>query len=254
MNRAALINLPVGDNNANGNEKLLKMKELCEQTDVTSGTIRYYIKQGLLPEPKRPHRNMAYYEAGYVDKIKLIKELQEKHYLPLNVIRIVLEEKGYDETGAKNWLRSADTESWFEPMVENNAAPSMTREELIQLTGINPSDIDSAISYNMLIPDKNGMFDKENIKTALLAAQFRKIGLTEERGFTIEFLALHHNLLEFIVKKEVDIFTRNILDYNLSSDEVQDLSEKALEIIYKLSPIIHRQLLKKIFQEMQNGK
>lgn len=247
------MNEPSGDK-ANGSEKLLKMKELCEQTDVTSGTIRYYIKQGLLPEPKRPHRNMAYYEADYVDKIRLIKELQEKHYLPLNVIRMILEEKGYDETGATNWLRSVDIESWFETRIENNAIQSMTREALIEFTGLAPSDVDAAIAYNMLIPDENGRFDKENIRMALLATKFREMGLTGEQGFTIDFLALHYNLLEFVVKKEVDIFTRNILDYNLTSDEVLDISEKSLEILYKLSPIMHKKLLKKLFQEMQNGK
>ena len=63
--------------------KPLKMKELSELTEVSSGTIRYYIKQGLLPEPYKPHKNMAYYDHSYVEKIKLIKDLQENHYLPL---------------------------------------------------------------------------------------------------------------------------------------------------------------------------
>ncbi|MBU0996308.1 MAG: MerR family transcriptional regulator [Proteobacteria bacterium] len=233
-----------------GSEKLLKMKELCEQTDVTSGTIRYYIKQGLLPEPHKPHKNMAYYEQGYVDKIKLIKDLQEKHYLPLNVIKMILDEKGYDEAGVKDWLRQVDTASWFETQIENNGTQVMTREELLQFTGIDPVDFDAAVSYNMLIPDKNGQFDKENIKTALLASEFRRIGLTEARGFTIEFLALHYNLLEFVVKKEVDIFARNIIDYNLGSDEVLELSEKALEVLYKISPIMHRHFIKKLFGEI----
>lgn len=229
------------------------MKELCEQTDVTSGTIRYYIKQGLLPEPKRPHRNMAYYEADYVDKIRLIKELQEKHYLPLNVIRMVLEEKGYDENGATNWLRSVNIESWFETKIENSASQNISRDELIEITGLSASDIDAAVSYNMLIPDENGLFDEENIRIALLTSKYREMGLTSERGFNIDFLAIHYNLLEFVVKKEVDIFTRNILDYNLTSDEVLDISEKSLEILYKLSPIIHRKLLQKLLQEMLNG-
>ena len=56
-------------------------------TGVPPGTIRYYINEELLPKPLKTHRNMAYYDQSYVGRIKLIRELQEKRYLPLSIIR-----------------------------------------------------------------------------------------------------------------------------------------------------------------------
>ena len=39
---------------------MLKMKELMEATGVTKATILHYVKEGLLPEPVKTGRNMAY--------------------------------------------------------------------------------------------------------------------------------------------------------------------------------------------------
>ena len=40
---------------------LLKMSELAEASGVSAGTIKHYLREGLLPEPVRTSRNMAYY-------------------------------------------------------------------------------------------------------------------------------------------------------------------------------------------------
>ena len=75
--------------NENG---LLKMKELAEASGVSAGTIKHYLREGLLPEPVKTSRNMAYYPADFVDRIKLIKQLQEERFMPLKVIKGMLDE------------------------------------------------------------------------------------------------------------------------------------------------------------------
>ena len=74
---------------------LLKMSELAERTGVSAGTIRYYLREGLLGEGQeivRTSRNMAYYPPEYVQRIALIKRLQEERFMPLRVIREVIAE------------------------------------------------------------------------------------------------------------------------------------------------------------------
>ena len=66
------------------------MSELAERSGVSPGTIRYYLREGLLGEGEdivRTSRNMAYYPPGYVERIALIKRLQEERFMPLRVIR-----------------------------------------------------------------------------------------------------------------------------------------------------------------------
>ena len=78
-----------------GERPLLRMSELSERTGVSPGTIRYYLREGLLgggEDVVRTSRNMAYYPDSYVDRISLIKRLQEERFLPLRVIRGALQE------------------------------------------------------------------------------------------------------------------------------------------------------------------
>src|SRR3954470_18502618 len=76
----------------NGDNGLLKISELADRSDVSVGTIKHYLREGLLPDPVKTSRNMAYYPAEFVDRIKMIKQLQEERYMPLRVIKDLLEE------------------------------------------------------------------------------------------------------------------------------------------------------------------
>src|SRR5204863_41409 len=73
-------------------EGMLKMSELAEQSGVSAGTIKHYLREGLLPEPVRTSRNMAYYPPEFVERIRLIKRLQEDRFMPLRLIKGVIEE------------------------------------------------------------------------------------------------------------------------------------------------------------------
>ena len=68
----------------------MKMKELEARTGVGREAIRFYIREGLLPEPERPKRNVAAYREEHVARIKAIKRLQEERFLPLSVIKALL--------------------------------------------------------------------------------------------------------------------------------------------------------------------
>ena len=80
---------------------LLRMRELAEATGVSAGTIKHYLREGLLPEPVKTSRNMAYYPREFVDRVKLIKQLQEERFLPLKVIKEVLENGGTEQDPAR---------------------------------------------------------------------------------------------------------------------------------------------------------
>ena len=74
---------------------LLKISELAERSGVSAGTIRHYLREGLLGEGDgivRTSRNMAYYPPELVQRIELIKRLQEERFMPLRMIKVVLEE------------------------------------------------------------------------------------------------------------------------------------------------------------------
>jgi DNA-binding transcriptional MerR regulator len=64
---------------------VLDLAELCHQAGVTPRTVRYYIQQGLLPQPG-VGREARKYGAPYLNRLRLIRQLQREH-LPLAEIR-----------------------------------------------------------------------------------------------------------------------------------------------------------------------
>ena len=78
---------------------LLKMSELAERSGVSAGTIKHYLREGLLGEGEeivRTSRNMAYYPPDYVDRIRTIKRLQEERFMQLRAIKDALERAAAD--------------------------------------------------------------------------------------------------------------------------------------------------------------
>ena len=68
----------------------MKLRELVTETGVSTETIQFYLREGVLPKPRKRGRAQADYGEHYIDLIDLIKDLQEKHFLPLAVIKKVI--------------------------------------------------------------------------------------------------------------------------------------------------------------------
>ena len=55
----------------------LAVGELSKRTGVTTATINYYVRIGVLPPPRKTSKTRALYPADFEDRINKIKELQE---------------------------------------------------------------------------------------------------------------------------------------------------------------------------------
>lgn len=81
------------------------LHQLCDLTDVTPRTVRYYIQQGLLPSPGASGPG-AHYTEAHLHRLNLIRKLQKEH-LPLAEIRDRLEE--LDDNEVARAARSASS-------------------------------------------------------------------------------------------------------------------------------------------------
>ncbi len=73
------------------------MRDLVSRTGLPRETIHFYLAQGLLPKPLKTGRNTAVYGPEHLDRLQRIKDLQERHFLPLRAIKAVLEESASGE-------------------------------------------------------------------------------------------------------------------------------------------------------------
>ncbi|HQN17462.1 MAG TPA: TetR family transcriptional regulator [Bacteroidales bacterium] len=71
----------------------MQISELAKISGVPVSTIRYYIREGLLPQPMRTGKTRAYYSSDYLKGIELIKKKQAVGNKSLDVIRKEIEKK-----------------------------------------------------------------------------------------------------------------------------------------------------------------
>ena len=81
----------------------MKISELSLHTDTPAPTIRYYLREGLLPEPIRTSRNMAYYNTEHLSRLLKIQEMK-KGGMSLKQIKAILKK---DTKGATSHAEEA---------------------------------------------------------------------------------------------------------------------------------------------------
>ena len=70
----------------------MRISELSRHSGVPTTTIKFYIREGLLPAGTRSHRNQATYGEGHLQRLDLICTLRDVAGLSLDVVRKVLEQ------------------------------------------------------------------------------------------------------------------------------------------------------------------
>lgn len=254
-------NMTEGKEN-NGKEKehqskrLIKMKELSESTGVKRPTIRYYISQGLLPKPHKTQKNMAYYDESCVGLLLIIKKFQKEHFLPLDVIKKAIDDIGFDklpfmEDELTEKLFEAQKMDWMEPDSVNMLVNPLSKEELLEMSKISPKDLQQCLKIGMVRQNEDKTFNVQDVKIAMLVAQFRGY-LCDERGFFFDFVSIHNDFIRMVVDIEFKYFLSRILKGDVTIQDANDLATKSLEVFHKFFPIVHKRYLNNKIKESLN--
>lgn len=75
----------------------MRMSELAERTGVPVATIKYYLREGLLPPGAATSATQAHYDEGHVQRLQLVRVLREIGRVPVANIAAVLE--AIDDSG-----------------------------------------------------------------------------------------------------------------------------------------------------------
>ena len=150
----------------------LKMQELVAATGVPKSTILHYLNEGLLPEPVKTSRNMAYYSPASVERIAFIKAMQSKYRLSLAII--------------KEFLQAGKLGPELEPLLELRSfifgrpedQELLDLEAFCRATGLTIPEVEALQSAGLLLPLEPERFDAEDLVIGRLLKGLRNLGLT----------------------------------------------------------------------------
>jgi DNA-binding transcriptional MerR regulator len=219
---------------------LLKMSELAEASGVSAGTIKHYLREGLLGgagDVVRTSRNMAYYPTAYVERVQLIKRLQEDRYMPLRVIRDVLRE---DPARAQALVDLEDR------ILERAAAAGEARgrvsaAEIRERYELPAKMLERLVELEVLTPDARG-YDADDVAIIEAMERFRAGGYDERLGFTVYETLRYKEALEPLVRDEV----RSLLDRlagEVEPDRAAEIVEAGAQPLRELIGAMHSKLL-----------
>jgi DNA-binding transcriptional MerR regulator len=220
---------------------LLRMAALAEQSGVSAATIKHYLREGLLPAPVKTSRNMAWYSPEYVDRIKLIKRLQEERYLPLDVIKRILENEP-DQVEARLELGDALLQRSQAAIASGRG---ITRKQAVSKLDLPEDVLDGFERIGAIEPQetKGGVrYSQPDAEFLSAIAEFRSSGYGEALGFTIYDALIYMRHLEALARDEVDVISEK-LPGRLSADEAADLIERGHGPMRDLLSAMHVKLL-----------
>ncbi len=178
---------------------MIRISELAERADVPVATVRHYLREGLLPEPVKTSRNMAYYPPEFAERIRLIKQLQEQRFMPLRVIRELLDSANGDLERLRALADSSDQ------LVTRALGPERERTpeaELLERLEIPERALRRLTEVGVLSPNEDGYSDTD-VRIIEAVARFRGAGWNEKTGFGARDVARLMRGLEPVIDDEL---------------------------------------------------
>jgi DNA-binding transcriptional MerR regulator len=192
----------------------LKMSELATASGVSAGTIKHYLREGLLPEPVRTSRNMAYYPPDFVERIRTIKRLQEERFMPLRLIREVLEQ--------------ADR-------------PRTPRRDVRERYDLPANVLDRLAEIGVLTPTREG-YEADDLKIIEAIVRFRAGGYDEALGFTVYDTLRYREALAPLVEEEVRVLLERLAG-EVAPERAVEIIRSGREPLRELIGAMHSKML-----------
>ncbi|WP_421860575.1 MerR family transcriptional regulator [Parvibaculum sp.] len=217
----------------------MKMKELEAATGVGRETIRYYIREGLLPEPVRPKRNVAVYGRAHVKRLNLIRKLQQERHLPLSIIRTIVTSETGESAGGFEAL--IGLEAAMGPLLSDgrNLAPKKIAD-VAKDTGLALSDIRKFAEVGLIhIDQRDGgeWLNQRNVRIMEIIAQTRADGYTPDVGYTVESYEIYPQMIELLSRKAVVGFYSRLGD-KLDQPAAAKLAVNGIRTLSEMVPLM----------------
>jgi DNA-binding transcriptional MerR regulator len=215
------------------------MSELAERSGVSAATIKHYLREGLLGaegEVVRTSRNMAYYPPAFVDRVRLIKRLQEERFMPLRVIRELI---GSDPERASRLIELEDR--IIERAIAERETGRVSRAKVRETYEVPPNVLERLEELGVLTPTGRG-YDADDVQIIEAISRFRASGYEQAIGFTVYDTLRYRQALEPLVEEEVRVLLDRLAG-KVEVDRAAEIISRGADPLRELIGAMHSKLL-----------
>ncbi len=197
----------------------MRLKELVDKTGVSTETIQFYLREGILPKPRKRGKALADYGEHYVELISLIKNLQNKHFLPLSIIKKIIKRLKKLSPGEEHYFHMQS--EFFSPVGHLLFQQEIVGEKAFrETTGLADTWLAAAEEWGIISSeDRDGekVFSSDDVAIGKLMVEMDEAGMGPKDGFDPEVLRHYRDRLKDIVSSLNRQFTDQL--YGVISEE-----------------------------------
>jgi DNA-binding transcriptional MerR regulator len=235
----------------------MKISQLVKRTGVPKETIHFYIREGLLRKPRKSGVNSAEYNEGYVDQIRLIKDLRDNYYLPIPEIKKIV--KDFKKQSPSDQAISQFYSQFFRPADRLFAKEVIGRETFQEATGLSRKWLNKAEEWGVITPEKredDAIYSTDDLAIGKLMVDMDHLGFGPKEGFDPEDL---RHIAEFVNNFVANVFKKYFFNNleKLTSKEYVERASQYHEVIGLFFYHLYRKFVReatKSLLESRNAK
>ena len=179
---------------------------------------------------------MAWYPSDYVDRIRLIKRLQEERFMPLKLIKSMLDD---DPARAAAMVELEDR--ILERALARHEQGRVSKAEVRRHYEVPSNVLDRLEEIGVLTPTARG-YDPDDVAIIEAIVRFRAGGYDEAIGFTVYDTLRYRDALQPLVEEEVATLLDRLAG-EVEVDRAADIIASGAEPLQHLIGAMHYKLL-----------
>jgi DNA-binding transcriptional MerR regulator len=230
-----------------------KMKDLIEKTGISRETIHFYLTEGLLPEPKKTSKNMSWYSQEHVDRINTIKELQEKQFLPLKAIKVILNNvTDHNFTQEQEMLINEIKEKLFSQEKEATSL-AINLKELSKQLKLSKKEIEELKEIGFISNKENNDFITKEEKELIEGwVKIRELGVSKENSICPQDFQLINNTISYLFEQELSLITKKL--WNMKYEQAITLIDEAVPVVNSMFAVLHKKKIKEFITQFTKSE
>lgn len=223
------------------------MRDLVRETGLKRETIHFYLAEGLLPPGRKLGRNSVVYGPEHIERLRQIRELRERAFLPLRAIRSVLDGRTDPSFTPAQAELIRRVRASLPPVgtAEGDAATVAVADLGGGLRRGELRELEAAGLIRIRGRGATARLSAEDAEVARAWLELKRIGIGPERGFAPAQLSMYADALEDLVRREAENFSAGFA--GVAGPEAAAAVERALPVIDRLLSVLHRRKVREFF-------
>jgi len=199
----------------------MKISELSRRTNVPKETIHYYVREGFIPRPRKKGKNVSDYDESFIERILLIKQIQDHFFLPLSLIKKIIKQRNkFPELKSLLELRIG----YFSPLDQFLQKEVVGEDALAKATGMAKKWIAKFDEWGVIssvMREGQKVYSQDDVIIGKLLVDLDRAGFGPKDGVDPESARRYTDLFRQVVKMAHGSF--------LNADLVKYTAEENLE-------------------------